>query len=118
FGIGGVRMLKELNLEPTIYHSNEGHSAFNSLERLRYMTHNKRISYVQAKEIVRSSTLFTTHTPVPAGHDAFSEDLIRAYLSHYPESIGISWEEFIALGRFDSLDRNEKFSMSILALNF
>ena len=117
-GIGGVRMLKELNLEPTIYHSNEGHSAFNSLERLRDMTHNKRISYVQAKEIVRSSTLFTTHTPVPAGHDVFSEDLIRAYLSHYPESIGISWEEFIALGRFDSLDRNEKFSMSILALNF
>ncbi|MFA6806926.1 MAG: alpha-glucan family phosphorylase, partial [Bacteroidales bacterium] len=117
-GIGGVRMLKELNIEPIVYHSNEGHSAFNSLERVREMIHNKRIPFVQAREIIRSSTLFTTHTPVPAGHDVFSEDLIRAYLAHLSESIDLSWEDFIALGRFNSSDKNEKFSMSILALNF
>lgn len=117
-GIGGVRMLKELGLEPIIYHSNEGHSAFNSLERLRDYIFKQKISYSQARELVRSSTLFTTHTPVPAGHDAFSEDLIRAYLSHYPESIGLSWEEFIGLGRVNKLDKDEKFSMSILAINF
>ncbi len=117
-GIGGVRMLKELGLEPIIYHSNEGHSAFNSLERLRDLILTQKISYSQAKELVRSSTLFTTHTPVPAGHDVFSEDLIRAYLSHYPESIGLSWEDFIGLGRVNKLDKAEKFSMSILAINF
>lgn len=117
-GIGGVRMLNELDIDPVIYHSNEGHSAFNSLERLREMIHNKNIPYVQAKEIIRSSTLFTTHTPVPAGHDVFSEDLIRAYLAHFAESIDLSWESFIALGRVNGDDKNEKFSMSILALNF
>jgi phosphorylase/glycogen(starch) synthase len=117
-GIGGVRMLKEIGLEPTIYHSNEGHSAFNSLERIRNMMHNNQMGYAQAKELVCSSTLFTTHTPVPAGHDVFSEDLIRAYLSHFPESMGLSWEEFIGLGRVNKTDSNEKFSMSILALNF
>lgn len=117
-GIGGIRMLKELAIEPVIFHSNEGHSAFNSLERLRDYISNQKISYAQARELVRSSTLFTTHTPVPAGHDAFSEDLIRAYLSHYPESIGLSWEEFIGLGRVNKSDNNEKFSMSILAINF
>lgn len=117
-GIGGVRMLKELNLEPMIYHANEGHSAFNSLERLYNLIKNENMSYLQAKEIVRSSTLFTTHTPVPAGHDAFSEDLMRAYLSHYHERIGLSWDEFMGLGRVNKADSNEKFSMSILALNF
>src|SRR5574344_621577 len=117
-GIGGIRMLKELAIEPVIFHSNEGHSAFNSLERLRDYISNQKISYAQARELVRSSTLFTTHTPVPAGHDAFSEDLIGAYLSHYPESIGLSWEEFIGLGRVNKSDNNEKFSMSILAINF
>ncbi|MBP1645066.1 MAG: glgP [Bacteroidetes bacterium] len=117
-GIGGVRMLKELELEPVIFHSNEGHSAFNSLERLRDYISNQKISYAQARELVRSSTLFTTHTPVPAGHDAFSEELIRVYLSHYPECIGLSWEEFIGLGRVNNIDKDEKFSMSILAINF
>ncbi len=117
-GIGGIRLLKEIGLEPVLYHSNEGHSAFNSLERLSDLIRNQKMSYFQAKEIVRSSTLFTTHTPVPAGHDAFSEDLMRAYLSHYPERIGLSWEDFIGLGRVNKTDSNEKFSMSILAINF
>ncbi|MDR0971724.1 MAG: alpha-glucan family phosphorylase [Bacteroidales bacterium] len=117
-GIGGVRLLKELDINPTIYHSNEGHSAFNSLERLRNLMTDKTISYGQACEIVRSSTLFTTHTPVPAGHDTFSEDLIRAYLSHYPENLDLLWEEFIALGRMNPENKEERFSMSVLALNF
>lgn len=117
-GIAGVRLISTLGLEPLLYHSNEGHSAFNSLERLNDLIHHKKMSYPQAKEIVSCSTLFTTHTPVPAGHDAFSEDLMRVYMSHYTDRLGISWEEFMGLGRVDKNDSQEKFSMSILALNF
>lgn len=116
-GIGGIRLLEKIGLNPTIYHSNEGHSAFIGLERLRLLMDEKQLSFDVAKEIVRRSTLFTTHTPVPAGHDAFEEHLLRTYMPHYADRLNISWDEFVGLGRFRLSDTNEKFSMSVLATN-
>ncbi|HPE34141.1 MAG TPA: alpha-glucan family phosphorylase [Bacteroidales bacterium] len=114
-GVGGIRMLYALGIQPTIYHSNEGHSAFIGLERLRYLIQQEKLTYHQALEVVRSSTLFTTHTPVPAGHDVFSEDLLRTYFPHYPERLNLTWEEFMNLGKFVENDHDSKFSMSVLA---
>ena len=115
-GIGGVRALKALNQEPDLYHLNEGHAAFLGLERLRNYLVNKQLPYEQALEIVSTTQLFTTHTPVPAGHDAFSESLLRNYLSGYVKDLAISWEQFIGLGRIHPTDSNELFSMSHLAI--
>jgi phosphorylase/glycogen(starch) synthase len=114
-GIGGIRALELLKREPDLYHSNEGHSAFIGLERMRNYIQNHKLSFAEAREIVRSSTLFTTHTPVPAGHDAFEEDLLRKYIGHYPERLRISWNELMALGRTTPNSWNEKFNMSYLA---
>ncbi|MEI7897772.1 MAG: alpha-glucan family phosphorylase [bacterium] len=114
-GIGGIRMLDAMGLKPDVYHSNEGHSAFIGLERLKKLIQNEKLTFPQAMEMVRSSTLFTTHTPVPAGHDTFPEDLLRRYLSHYPDHINLRWEQFMNLGRMVEFDVNEKFSMSVLA---
>lgn len=116
-GIGGIRLIEKLQLDPTIYHSNEGHAAFIGLERLRVLMDENQLSFDVAKEIVRGSTLFTTHTPVPAGHDAFEEHLLRTYMPHYAERLHISWDDFINLGRFRANDSGEKFSMSVLATN-
>jgi glycogen phosphorylase/synthase len=116
-GVGGIRALEVLGIKPDLYHCNEGHSAFNGLERVRnYMLH-ERLTFAEAREIVRSSTLFTTHTPVPAGHDHFEEDLLRKYLGHYPDRLKISWEQFMALGRSNPNDWKEKYNMSYLAAN-
>jgi len=114
-GIGGIRMLDAMGMKPVVYHSNEGHSAFIGLERLRKLIQNEKLTFPQAMEVVRSSTLFTTHTPVPAGHDTFPEDLIRRYLSHYPDHMNLKWEQFMNLGRMVEYDAGEKFSMSVLA---
>jgi phosphorylase/glycogen(starch) synthase len=114
-GIGGIRMLDALNIHPEIFHSNEGHSAFISLERLRKLIQNEKLTFPQATEVVRSSTLFTTHTPVPAGHDTFPEEMLRQYLSHYSDHLNIKWDTFINLGRMVDNDPHEKFSMSVLA---
>lgn len=116
-GIGGIRMLNALNIKPTIYHCNEGHAAFCGLERLSNYVTKHNLDFDVAKELVRTSTLFTTHTPVPAGHDAFEENLMRTYLSHFPGRVNISWEEFMNMGRIHHDDPNEKFSMSVLAVN-
>ena len=113
-GIGGIRALVALGLKPDLYHSNEGHSAFISLERLRSLISDNHLTFNQALEVVRSSTLFTTHTPVPAGHDAFDEDLLRKYISHYHSRLMITWDEFMALGRCEG-DSDKKFNMSFLA---
>ncbi|MCD4769803.1 MAG: alpha-glucan family phosphorylase, partial [Bacteroidales bacterium] len=91
-GIGGIRALSAIGLKPDLYHSNEGHSAFIGLERLRYLMVKRHLTFNEAKEAIRSSTLFTTHTPVPAGHDSFDEGLLRKYISHYPERLKITWE--------------------------
>lgn len=115
-GICGIRALRALGIECDVYHCNEGHAAFIGLERLReYVAGN--FSFGEAMELVRCSSLFTTHTPVPAGHDAFSEDLLRTYLNHYPQRLKIDWDTLMALGRINPADRNEKFSMSNLACN-
>jgi phosphorylase/glycogen(starch) synthase len=116
-GVGGIRVLNQLNLHPEVYHINEGHAAFISLERLRMLIHNEHLGFYQAMEVVRASSLFTTHTPVPAGHDTFPEDLLRMYMPHYAERLNISWETFMGLGRSNPANHDENFSMSILALN-
>jgi glycogen phosphorylase/synthase len=113
-GIGGVRMLQAMGLQPDIFHSNEGHSAFAGIERLRYLIQEEKLDFHKALEVVRSSTLFTTHTPVPAGHDTFNEDLLRTYFPHYPERLNISWNDLINLGKFKE-NNDELFSMSVLA---
>ncbi|MBN2350100.1 MAG: alpha-glucan family phosphorylase [Bacteroidales bacterium] len=114
-GIGGIRVLNTLGIYPDLYHSNEGHSAFIGLERIRNLVQLEQLTFEEAKEIVRASTVFTTHTPVPAGHDAFEEDLLRKYIGHYPERLKISWNYFMSLGRANPNDWHEKFNMSYLA---
>jgi len=116
-GVGGIRALRALGIRPDIYHSNEGHSAFIGLERINCLIHEHNLSFAEAREVVRGSTLFTTHTPVPAGHDLFEEDLLRTYLAHYPDRLKISWDELMHLGRKSVGDKNEKFNMSFLAAN-
>ena len=113
-GIGGIRALVALGIKPDIYHSNEGHSAFISFERLRTLIEENHLTFNQAIEAVRATTLFTTHTPVPAGHDAFDEDLLRKYISHYHSRMNIKWDELMALGRCEG-DADKKFNMSFLA---
>jgi phosphorylase/glycogen(starch) synthase len=116
-GVGGIRLLQTLGIQPDLYHCNEGHAAFIGLERLRTFISDQNLSFPEALELVRSSTLFTTHTPVPAGHDSFEEGLVRMYMSHYPDRLNISWEQFIGLGRLHPEDVHERFSMSYLAIN-
>ena len=116
-GVGGIRALNALGENPHLYHCNEGHAAFIGLERLNNFINKDNYTFSESTEIVRASTLFTTHTPVPAGHDSFNEDLIRTYMSHYPQRLNISWEDFLALGKINVGDRNENFSMSHLAMN-
>lgn len=116
-GLGGVRLINQLGLQPDIFHSNEGHSAFSGLERIKNYIDNLGIDFELARELVRSTTLFTTHTPVPAGHDSFEEHQLRAYMSHFSDTFQINWHDFIAMGRFNPNDGNENFSMSVLATN-
>ena len=113
-GIGGIRALNAIGIKPDLFHSNEGHSAFISLERLRNLIADNHLTFSQALEVVRSSTLFTTHTPVPAGHDSFEEDMLRKYIPHYNNRLNITWDELMALGRCQS-DQVRKFNMSFLA---
>ena len=115
-GIGGIRALRSIGLDTDLYHCNEGHAAFTSLERLREYIQNGNMTYPEAVELVRTSSLFTTHTPVPAGHDSFEEDLLRTYMAHYPERLKITWNQFMNLGRFHPNQKHEKFSMSVLAV--
>ena len=117
-GIGGMRMLNMLGEKPTLFHLNEGHAAFLSLERLYQIMQEEHVNMSIASELVRASSLYTTHTPVPAGHDAFNEDLMRTYFAQFPERFDISWEAFMGLGRKRESYTNDKFSMSILACRF
>lgn len=115
-GIGGIRMLQTLGIQPNVYHCNEGHAAFIGIERLCYEVQAKQLSFDEAVTVVRASSLYTTHTPVPAGHDAFPEDLMRMYFSTYDEMLGIGWQRFMGLGRVLESNEKEKFSMSKLAV--
>lgn len=114
-GVGGVRAMNALGLQPDIFHSNEGHSAFIGLERINNLIQEHHLSFAEAREVIKGTTLFTTHTPVPAGHDAFDENLLRTYIAHYPERLKISWEELMNLGHSVYDDAHEKFNMSFLA---
>ena len=114
-GVGGIRLLEAIGIEPDLYHCNEGHAAFIGIERLRNFVQNQQLSFLQAIELVRASTLFTTHTPVPAGHDAFTEDMLRTYIPHYAVRLNISWNTFMNLGRYVENSNDQKFSMSVLA---
>ena len=114
-GIGGVLMLKKLGIKKDVYHCNEGHAALCNVQRLvDYVREGK--SFNQALEVVRASALYTVHTPVPAGHDYFDEGLFGRYMGEFPGKLGISWQEFIDMGR-ENPGSNEKFSMSVFALN-
>ena len=115
-GVGGIRLLEKLGIEPDVFHCNEGHAAFIGFERIRDLVQREYLSFDEALEVVRSSTIFTTHTPVPAGHDRFPEEMLRAYISHYPERLDISWEELISLGRETPDQSGSQFSMSVLAI--
>ena len=115
-GIGGVLMLKKLGINHTIYHCNEGHAALLNLQRLTDYVQEKGLDFNEALEMVRSSSLYTVHTPVPAGHDYFDEGLFYKYMHLYPEKLGISWADLMNMGR-ENPDTNERFSMSVFALN-
>lgn len=117
-GIGGMRMLELLGEKPTLFHLNEGHAAFLSLERVFQIMQREHVNMALATELVKASSLYTTHTPVPAGHDAFYEDLMRKYFASYPNRFNISWETFMGFGRKRVDYTNDKFSMSILACHF
>lgn len=115
-GVGGVRALKEMGIEPTVIHMNEGHSAFSALERINILRKEKNLSFDAARETVIATTVFTTHTPVPAGNDVFDPELIRSYFSEYAKDLGISLKVLLGYGRLDPRDEAEPFGMSTLAL--
>ncbi len=115
-GIGGVRALRAMNIEVTVFHMNEGHAAFLALERIRMTMEDHGMSFNETKEFVTASNVFTTHTPVPAGNDRFEPALMSTYFSDYHARLGLSWEDFLALGRENPADKKEYFCMTVLAL--
>ncbi len=115
-GMGGVRLLQQLNITPAVYHMNEGHSAFLILERLRKLVH-QGLSFEVACEVVRASCVFTTHTPVDAGNERFAPELMERYFYDYTQSMGISMQNFLNMGRILGSNRN-MFEMTVLALNY
>ena len=116
-GLGGIKILRSLGLSFDIYHCNEGHAALIGLERLNKFINEYHLSFSEAVEVVRASSLFTTHTPVPAGHDAFEETMLRAFIGDYAEKLHVDWQQILALGKINVNDPHEKFSMSFLAAN-
>ena len=115
-GIGGVKALDALGYEPKIYHLNEGHSMFLCLERIRRLMEKEKLSFDEAREVIWSTNLFTTHTPVPAGNEQFDVKLMEKYLSSMAQSLGISFKDMIKLGRITDADPSEQFSMTVGAL--
>jgi starch phosphorylase len=115
-GIGGIRALKALGKMPTVCHMNEGHSAFCVLERIRLMKEERKVDFASAFEAVKAGTCFTTHTPVPAGNDAFPPSVIEHYLGNYMQWLGIDRSTLLGLGRQDPRDESEPFGMTVLAL--
>ncbi len=115
-GRGGARLLDRLGIVPSAWHMNEGHAAFLGLERVSRLVREDGLTFDEAREIVRATTGFTTHTPVPAGHDRFSEDLMRVYFADVAEWLGVPWERFLALGRAEGESAGADFNMTTLAL--
>ena len=115
-GRGGVRLLRAMGLRPAVYHMNEGHAAFLTLERTSLLVRGEGLTFEAAREYVASTTLFTTHTPVPAGHDRFAEDMVRRYFGDAEEWVGLPWDRFFALGQASG--GTAEFNMTYLAMNF
>lgn len=115
-GIGGIMLLNKLGIKQQVYHCNEGHAALINVQRLVDYIHNEKLDFNEALEVVRASSLYTVHTPVPAGHDYFEESLFGKYMSEFPDKLGISWQDFIDMGRTNP-GSQEKFCMSTFALN-
>lgn len=115
-GRGGVRLLRAMDVRPSVYHMNEGHAAFLTLERVSKLVRGEGLPFEAAREYVAATTLFTTHTPVPAGHDRFAEDLVRRYLGDAEEWVGLPWDRFFALGQASG--GSSEFNMTYLAMNF
>jgi starch phosphorylase len=115
-GIGGVRLLKALNITPNVFHMNEGHSAFAALERIRYLRQDDGLSFDEAREVVRASNVFTTHTPVPAGNDYFDAELVKSHFQNYVGGIGMSMPVLLGYGRVHPTNQDELFCMTVLAM--
>jgi phosphorylase/glycogen(starch) synthase len=115
-GRAGVKLLRRLGIQPSVYHMNEGHPAFLALERVGQLARKEGLTFDEARELVRATTVFTTHTPVPAGHDRFGEDLVRRYFSDVADWVGVPWERFHAMGR--TAEDQGDFNMTYLALHF
>ncbi len=115
-GVGGVMMLNKLGIKTDLYHCNEGHAALLNAQRLVDYVQNDGLKFNEALEVVRSSSLYTVHTPVPAGHDYFEESLFGKYMGEFPAKLGIEWRDLMNMGR-ENPDTNEKFSMSVFACN-
>lgn len=117
-GIGGVKALKALNIEPSIYHMNEGHSWFLTLERIRCLMQEKNLSFKEASQYIWATTIFTTHTPVPAGNERFDPVLLHRYLGKFIDKLGIGWKDFLGVGRVFTNDETELFCMTVAALKY
>ncbi len=108
-------LVEKLQIEPDLFHYNEGHTAFTGIIRIMKMVINKNLSFEEAEQFVKDSTLFTTHTPVPAGQDVFSEDLLRGHQSHFADTMNVPWQRFLGFGKLNPSNADEKFSMTYLA---
>jgi len=115
-GIGGIRALRALGINPAATHMNEGHSAFLGLERVREIMGERSFTFEEAREAIWPTNIFTTHTPVPAGNERFDIPMMEKYFSSWPQVLGISWNDFIGLGRINTGDDRETFCMTVLAL--
>ena len=115
-GIGGIRLLETLGINYSVVHMNEGHSAFAALERIRLLRQDHGLNFDQAREIVRATTCFTTHTPVPAGNDYFDPALVQTHFQNYVGELGISMPVLMGYGRIHPIEQSEQFCMTVLAL--
>ncbi|MCL2126904.1 MAG: alpha-glucan family phosphorylase, partial [Treponema sp.] len=115
-GIGGIRALRAMGINPAATHMNEGHSAFLGLERIREIMAEKNFSFYEAKEAVWPTNIFTTHTPVPAGNERFDISLMEKYFRSWPQILGITWKDFLGLGRVNINDDKETYCLTVLAL--
>src|ERR1700722_7327939 len=115
-GIGGVHALEAVGLSPTVCHMNEGHSAFLALERIGRIMRDRGATFAVASEACSAGNVFPTHTPVPAGNDAFTPELVRRYLEPYRVALGLNEEDLFALGRTAETDKTSHFSMPVLAI--
>lgn len=117
-GVGGIKALRAMNIDPLIYHMNEGHSWFLAMERIRYLMQEKHLSFEEASQYIWSTTVFTTHTPVPAGNEKFDPVLVHRYLGKSISELGISWKDFLGIGRVIPSDETEPFCMTVAALKY